>query len=125
VTTTVYETGPRRIAGGGSVVLRLLVSEAKGRTEIRIDCERRLPHKALESVVLKIEQPTRGIEPLARATTTITHELDRLHRQGYALRERAGGGFRGAWHADLVSPHDSRVVVSWEINRVRLFWRDG
>lgn len=116
VTTTVYETAARRTPDGGTLVLRLLVSAANSRTEIRIDCERRLPHKVLESIVLKIDQPTHGIEPLARAMTTITHELDRLHRQGYALRECAAGGFRGAWHADLVSPHDSRVAVSWEIN---------
>jgi hypothetical protein len=54
------------------------------------------------------------MEPVARAMTTITHELDRLHSQGYTLRQRAGGGMRGAWHADLRHAGRGRALVSWD-----------
>lgn len=113
--TVVYETATLAAARGGTVALRLLVLEVGATTEIRIDRKEHLPHKALSFVVLRICQPTRGIEPLARAMTTIVHELERLHRQGYSLRERAGGGWRGAWHCDLLVPRGAPAVASWEI----------
>src|SRR5262249_17018090 len=36
--------------------------------------------------------------------------------QGYWLRERAGGGWRGTWHSDLVPREATRAVLSWKID---------
>lgn len=47
--------------------------------------------------------------------TTIVCELERLHEQGYSLRQRAGGGWRGAWRADLLAAGAARPALSWEI----------
>jgi hypothetical protein len=47
--------------------------------------------------------------------TTLMCELERLHDQGYWLRQRAGGGWRGAWRADLLPPNGARTALSWEI----------
>lgn len=104
--------------GGATVTLRLIVVDrGSHRIEIRIGREERLPHKILCTVVLTVTAPAAGIEPIARAMTTITHELDRLHRQGYTLRQRAGGGLRGAWRTEL-QPADGgnggKALVSWE-----------
>jgi hypothetical protein len=114
--TSIYETGALTTARGGSVVLQLRLIESAAAVEIRIDREERLPHKTLRSVVLKIQEPRQGIEALARAMTTIVHELERLLRQGYSLTERAAGGWRGAWHAELRSPAGARAAASWEID---------
>jgi len=46
--------------------------------------------------------------------TTIVHDLERLHRQGYTLRQRAGGGWSGAWRSDLHPPAGGRPIASWE-----------
>jgi hypothetical protein len=112
----VYETTGLRTAAGDAVTLQLILSTGDDRCEIRIDRSEQRPHKTLHSVVLRITHPTAGVERPARAMTTIAHELERLHRQGYALRERAGGGFRGAWRADLMTPDSARSAVSWEID---------
>ena len=109
----VHESRPLPAEGGGKVVLRLLVAEAGGRTEIRIEREERLAHKTLRSTVLRIEESSAVIEPLARSMTTIAHELERLHGQGYVLRERAGGGWSGRWQTDLVRTRSGRAELSW------------
>lgn len=111
---TVYESAPLRGERGGTTVLRLLLSSAAARTEVRIDRQELLPHKALNSVVVRIDEPSAAVEPLARAMTTVVHELERLLLQGYWLRERAGGGWRGAWHTDLVAPRSTRAVLAWK-----------
>ena len=113
--TVVYETPPLRGSRGGSVTLRLVVFESDESSEIRITRDEQRPHKALSSDVLRIRQRTDSIQPLARAMTTIVHELERLHRQGYSLRQRAGGGWRGAWRADLLATDGARAVASWEV----------
>jgi hypothetical protein len=64
--------------------------------------------------VLTIRHPSAGAGPPAREMTTIAHELERLHRQGYSLRQRSAG-WRGAWHADLMPPGARRAVLSWPI----------
>ena len=115
MTTTVYESAALPTSRGGTVALRLLLTSSGHSSTITIECTERLPHKVLQWVVLAIADSTGGLEPLARAMTTITHELERLHGQGYTLRQRAVGGWRGAWHAELVSPQNSRTVMSWEI----------
>jgi hypothetical protein len=117
--TTVYESMGFPAPRGARVTLRLLLSTQGDRTEIRIEREERLPHKSLVSTVLTITQPTTGIEPLARAMTTFAHELERLHARGYSLRERAGGGWRGAWRADLLTPDGGHAAMSWEIEHKR------
>lgn len=99
---------------GGVTKLRLILADSHDRVEIRIDREQQLPHKILRSVVLKVIAPPAAIEPIARTMTTITHELDRLHRAGYTLRQRAGGGLRGAWRTDLMPPNPSKATLSWE-----------
>ena len=114
--TVVYESEPLTSPRGGTVKLRLLLLNCDAVTEIRIEREEQLPHKTLESIVIRLREPTQQIDSLARAMTTIVHELERLHRQGYSLRERAGGGWRGAWHSDLLSVGTNpRAVASWEI----------
>jgi hypothetical protein len=100
---------------GGVVTLRLLAKGFGSDTELRIDHEQRLPHKALAWTVIKITRPTASIYSLARDLTTFMCELERLHRQGYALRQRAGGGWRGAWRADLLAQGTARPALSWEI----------
>ena len=109
----VHESRPLPAESGGKVVLRLLVAQTRGRTEIRIEREERLAHKTLSSTVLRVEESDAVIEPLARSITTIAHELERLHVQGYSLRERAGGGWSGKWQTDLVRSRASRAVLSW------------
>ena len=111
--TVVHESRPLPAESGGKVILRLLVAQTRDRTEIRIEREERLAHKTLSSTVLRIEEANAVIEPLARSMTTIAHELERLHVQGYALRERAGGGWSGKWQTDLVRSRASRAVLSW------------
>ena len=111
----VHETAPLPTTRGGSVKLRLLVLDVHGQSEIRIDREEQLPHKALASIVLRIRHPSHGIEPLARSMTTIVHELERLHQQGYSIRERAGGGWRGAWRSELLAGNGTATGTSWEI----------
>jgi hypothetical protein len=114
--TLVYESATLPAPSGGTITLRLLLSGAAVRSEIRIDREERLAHKTLKSVVLRVNDETDGLEPLARAMTTVVHELERLHGRGYTLRERAGGGWRGAWRAELIAPDGSRTAASWEID---------
>jgi hypothetical protein len=113
--TTVYESAPLPGERGYTVVLQLLLAMAGPRTEMRVDREQRFPHKTLTSTVVRVHEPSAGIEPLARAMTTVVHELERLHRQGYGLRERATG-WRGAWHTDLVSPRGASAAMSWKID---------
>jgi len=113
--TEVGATGLLPSAGGGPVRLRLFTSGDGTDTELRIDREERLPHKLIEWTVLKVVRPTATIYPLARELTTILCELERLHHRGYWLRQRAGGGWRGAWRADLLPPGGSRPALSWEI----------
>ncbi len=62
--------------------------------------------------MLTVAAPTDAVVTLARAMTTITHELDRLHRKGYFLRERSAG-LRGIWHNDLCNSR-GRLVQSWQ-----------
>lgn len=117
--STIYESAAFSAPRGARVTLRLVLSASLERTEIRIEREERFPHKSLASTVLGIDQPTSGLEPLARAMTTILHELERLHGRGYSLRERAGGGWSGAWRVDLLTPDGARTVTSWEIEQKR------
>jgi len=113
VATLVYETTELRSDDAGPVVLRLVLAETGTRTEIWIEREQRLPHKTLQSIVLRIEESSSAIAPLARAMTTVVHELERLHRQGYSVRERAGGGWSGKWHTDLVRRRGARPALAW------------
>jgi hypothetical protein len=113
--TEIRATECRTTAGGGAVRLRLLARRFGSDTELRIDYEQRLPHKSVDWTVIKVVRPTVSIHPLARDITTLMCELERLHQQGYSLRQRAGGGWRGAWRADLLPGGGARPALSWEI----------
>lgn len=115
MTTEVRTTGWLATPVGGTVQLRLLISGDRRDTQVRIHREERRPHKTLEWTVLEVVQPTEGIYSLARDMTTVMCELERLHHKGYWLRQRAGGGWRGAWRADLMPPKAARAALSWQI----------
>jgi hypothetical protein len=112
---TIHETARFKSSGRGTVFLRFLANSAGSETELRIDRHEQLPHKTFDWPALRVTRPTSEIRPLARTVTTIVCELERLHSQGYWLRQRAGGGWRGAWKAELLPAGGSRPSIAWEI----------
>jgi hypothetical protein len=98
-------------AAGASLRLALTLNAGEISTSLEIHRLELLPHKELRTTVLSVTAPTDGVALLANAMTTISHELERLHRHGYWLRERSVG-LRGIWHNDLCHPQ-GHLVQSW------------
>lgn len=97
---------------GAPVTLTLTLAAGHTATTIEIQRLEVLRHKKLRTTVLTLTVPTDAAAALAKAMTTIAHELDRLHRHGYWLRERSVG-LRGIWHNDLCHPQ-GHVVQTWQ-----------
>ena len=107
----IHATAGLTTAAGAPLTLTLTLDAGVTSTSLEIHRVEVLPHKQLRTTVLSVNAPTDGVALLAKAMTTITHELDRVHRQGYWLRERSVG-LRGIWHNDLCHPR-GHLVQSW------------
>jgi hypothetical protein len=107
----IHATAGLTTAAGAPLRLALTLDAGEISTSLEIHRLELLPHKELRTTVLLLTAPTDGVVLLASAMTTISHELERLHRQGYWLRERSVG-LRGIWHNDLCHPQ-GHLVQSW------------
>lgn len=107
----IHATAGLTTSAGTPLTLTLTLHAGQSTTSIEIHRLEVLPHKELRTTVLSVNVPTDGAASLAKAMTTIAHELDRLHRQGYWLRERSRG-MRGAWHNELCC-REGDAVHTW------------
>lgn len=107
----IHATAGLTTATGAPLTLTLTLDVGETSVSLVIHRLEVLPHKELRTTVLAANAPIDGVPSLAKAMTTVTHELDRLHRRGYWLRERSVG-LRGIWHNDLCHPR-GHLVHSW------------
>ena len=108
----IHATAGLKTSAGAPLTLTLtLLDASETSTSFEIHRLEVLPHKELHTTVLSVSAPTDAVAWLAKSVTTIAHELDRLHRQGYWLRERSVG-LRGIWHNDLCHPR-GHLVQTW------------
>ncbi len=111
-TRVIHSTSDLATPAGAQLTLTLSLTAGALTTHFGIDRVEVLPHKQLRSTVLSVTAPTDGAQAMAEAITTVAHELNRLHRQGYWLRERSVG-MRGIWHNDLCDAA-GRLAQSWQ-----------
>lgn len=111
-TRVIHSTSGLTTPAGAQLTLSLSLTAGALMTHFGIDRVEVLPHKQLRSTVLSVTAPTDGAQAMAEAITTVAHELNRLHRQGYWLRERSVG-MRGIWHNDLCDA-SGRLAQSWQ-----------
>lgn len=107
----IHATAGLTTAAGASLTLTLTLDAGETSTSLNIQRLEMLPHKELHTTVLSVKTPIDTGAFLAKAMTTIAYELDRLHRQGYWLRERSVG-LRGIWHNELCGAR-GHPVQSW------------
>lgn len=107
----IHATDGLTTTAGAPLTLTLTLDAGQDLTSIEIHRLEVLPHKKLRTTVLSVRAATDGVASLAKAMTTVAHELDRLHRRGYCLRERSVG-LRGSWHNELWHP-EGHAVHSW------------
>jgi hypothetical protein len=98
----IHATDGLTTTAGAPLTLTLTLDAGQDLTSIEIHRLEVLPHKKLRTTVLSVRAATDGVASLAKAMTTVAHELDRLHRRGYCHPE---GHAVHSWPTTPKRPH--------------------